>query len=726
MAPSRRPRAWPRSPSRRWCCSSSARGPTGGPRRGWWGSCDGPRGWRRLEGVPPRRRPAEHAGGHGPARVGRGPAPSPVGAARRVALAARRDRTRARGPQRRRQVDAAPARLRARPRLARQRPDPSARRLRAQPRRDVRPRPHRARERVHRTARGWAGARGGAASRRRGARLRRARGVRRRTRPHLQRRHAAAARVQLGGRHGPRPADPGRGPGGRRPRLPATLRGAHRRAARGRHEPAARLALAGGDRHHVRARGVVAPRRAACGGRHRRGTRGLPRRDDRAYPRADAGRRGARWRPARRRRRDGARRPPDRDAAPLGGPARPGPDRRRHAAPARRRVARVRPVHARRRRRARSRGPGRHGRAGGRRTGRGRRRVPARRRRVRGRVGVRLRLPRAPPPAAGGRAGRRLRCAAAAPPLAGGPLMPGTGVAHVELTAAAEPLALGAVPLCRVLVTHRGVPVAYEELANPGDGIDDAALLALLLGDLPDAVARAAATEADLAARMRVPDRAAPPLSVSVVVCTRRRPDTLADLLQALTGLRSPPAEVLVVDNDPGAKPCEGAVRAHGFRYLRGDRTGLNRARAAGLAAARGDVVAFVDDDCVPPATWLERLPELFADPSVGAVTGPAFAWTLATPAQARFEREDGFRRGLDSRRHDWSLLPPVRAAVAGAGANMAFRRTALDAMDEAFPGELDAGTPTQSGGDMWALAGALGAGWRGGHNPPAGGWGPP
>ena len=45
--------------------------------------------------------------------------------------------------------------------------------------------------------------------------------------------------------------------------------------------------------------------------------------------------------------------------------------------------------------------------------------------------------------------------------------------------------------------------------------------------------------------------------------------------------------------------------------------------RNAGIAAAKGDVVAFIDDDAYPDARWLENAVKYFSDPAIGAVGGP-------------------------------------------------------------------------------------------------------
>ena len=45
--------------------------------------------------------------------------------------------------------------------------------------------------------------------------------------------------------------------------------------------------------------------------------------------------------------------------------------------------------------------------------------------------------------------------------------------------------------------------------------------------------------------------------------------------------------------------------------------------RNAGIAAAKGDVVAFIDDDAYPDARWLENAVKYFSDPAIGGVGGP-------------------------------------------------------------------------------------------------------
>ncbi len=269
----------------------------------------------------------------------------------------------------------------------------------------------------------------------------------------------------------------------------------------------------------------------------------------------------------------------------------------------------------------------------------------------------------------------------------------------------------------RLLVTLGDRPLARLRLPDPGAGAGEAFFEAAVVAACDDQRRRVLLTES---LRRRIGGGTDyRHRSVSVVVCTRDRLDTLEALLDALARLDPAPAEVVVVDNAPSeGRDCRALVEAARAVYVREDRPGLNNARAAGVAASGGELIAFTDDDCVPPATWLGALDELFDDENIGAVTGPAFPLRLDTPSRVRFEQASSFDRGLHRRDFDWTVLSPAEATVTGAGANMILRRSLLERLGEVFPPELDVGTPTRSGGDMYALFKVLAAGRRVTYDP--------
>ncbi|WP_445148163.1 glycosyltransferase [Baekduia sp. Peel2402] len=280
----------------------------------------------------------------------------------------------------------------------------------------------------------------------------------------------------------------------------------------------------------------------------------------------------------------------------------------------------------------------------------------------------------------------------------------GTGI--VEATDPPQRFAFDDAPRWSVLVLSDGTPAQRVELPSPRGG--GPRLVAAALARHGDPVAFRRALRADLRARLGAPRDDVPPTTprVSVVLCTHRRPQYIRDVLGGLSRLDPAPHEVIVVDNDPGDQDCEAFVREAGFRYVREDRRGLDNARNTGVRNATGDVVAFTDDDCVPWPAWLRSVPTVFADPLVGAMSGPAFPWKLDTPSRVRMERTAPLSRGVNRITYTWHTISINHAGGVGFGANMAFRREVLlELGPEPFPPELDAGTPSESGGDYYVFA---------------------
>jgi GT2 family glycosyltransferase len=103
----------------------------------------------------------------------------------------------------------------------------------------------------------------------------------------------------------------------------------------------------------------------------------------------------------------------------------------------------------------------------------------------------------------------------------------------------------------------------------------------------------------------------------SIIVPTYNRPDRLAGCLRALAGLSYPRDrfEVIVID-DESPTPLDGAVMPWRSRLdltlLTQTHAGPAAARNTGVARAKGDFIAFTDDDCAPAADWLHALAARF------------------------------------------------------------------------------------------------------------------
>jgi glycosyltransferase involved in cell wall biosynthesis len=172
------------------------------------------------------------------------------------------------------------------------------------------------------------------------------------------------------------------------------------------------------------------------------------------------------------------------------------------------------------------------------------------------------------------------------------------------------------------------------------------------------------------------------PPRISVVVPTYNRALMLDRLLGALARCETPSGGIEVIVVDDGSSDDTGAVVERAtlpaVRYLRQENAGAAAARNLGWRQARGELVAFTDDDCVPSPTWLVELDDAMTrtecDGAGGAIV-PLVPGYLADFVQA--ERLVGHGGDADD----------VKYLVT---ANAVFRRATLEAVggfDERFPG---------------------------------------
>lgn len=195
--------------------------------------------------------------------------------------------------------------------------------------------------------------------------------------------------------------------------------------------------------------------------------------------------------------------------------------------------------------------------------------------------------------------------------------------------------------------------------------------------------------------------------SLTVAICTRARTDALARCLDSLAPLRDRHGfEILVVDNAPPDEATADLIaKRPGIRYAREPRPGLDFARNVAWQEARGDWIAYLDDDVVVDSGWYAGLVDVWSEaPQAAAITGLVLPYELATTAQVLFEKRGGFRRGFDKRLYRATLpgnsLHPSGSGMFGTGCNMAFRRDVLEKLG-GFDEALDTGRPLPGGGDL-------------------------
>lgn len=158
---------------------------------------------------------------------------------------------------------------------------------------------------------------------------------------------------------------------------------------------------------------------------------------------------------------------------------------------------------------------------------------------------------------------------------------------------------------------------------------------------------------------------------VSVVVPVRNGEDHIGDCLASLSGVDYPPErrEILVVDNASGDRTPDIVARFP-VRHLREGRVGPSSARNRGILESRGEIVAFLDADCLATRGWLRHLVEPFLDPEVSGSAGEIFAFPPRTAAERYMA---GYlprwqRPALESTRWPFAVT-----------ANLAFRRETFE-----------------------------------------------
>lgn len=200
---------------------------------------------------------------------------------------------------------------------------------------------------------------------------------------------------------------------------------------------------------------------------------------------------------------------------------------------------------------------------------------------------------------------------------------------------------------------------------------------------------------------------------ITVIVCTAGRRPSLLRLLDSLARLDDEAFEVLIVDNGRDARVAHALRDRPGIRTVREPRRGLDRARNRGIVAARGAIIAFIDDDCEADPGWLTAIRGGFADPRTSCVTGRVVAANVSLAPQRWFEERFSFDRGPRPLRfrldhvEEWF---PVHPSHLGSGCNMAFRRDVFDRIG-GFDPALDMGTAVEGGGDLDLFARLIDAG---------------
>jgi GT2 family glycosyltransferase len=287
----------------------------------------------------------------------------------------------------------------------------------------------------------------------------------------------------------------------------------------------------------------------------------------------------------------------------------------------------------------------------------------------------------------------------------------------------------------RVLVRWLDDPVGMVEVTAPDAdvvrAVADRAWQELRLELLAAAArhgCRAPGSAADLPLPAEERPAPAPPVPadaplVTVTVASYRNVEPTVGCVRRIVATSTwPRLEVAVVDNDADPAPLAAALSTafsddERVRWVHEPRQGLSFARNAGLAAARGEVVVFTDDDVLVDRRWVERLVAAFDLPEApDCVSGAILPAEIETPAQLWLEEYGGFHKGFERKvvntttHRPESPLFPYDAGQFGSGANLAFRPDVLRRLG-GFAVDLGAGTVAHGGEDLDVLRRTVAAG---------------
>jgi glycosyltransferase involved in cell wall biosynthesis len=159
--------------------------------------------------------------------------------------------------------------------------------------------------------------------------------------------------------------------------------------------------------------------------------------------------------------------------------------------------------------------------------------------------------------------------------------------------------------------------------------------------------------------------------SISVVVCSYNGSATIRDTLDHLSRIDYPNYEVIVV-NDGSKDETPRIAAEYNVRLISTENQGLGQARNEGLAAAKGEILVYTDDDAYPPSPWLRYLGRAFRETDHACIGGPNLC-----PA------EDGWTGQCvaDSPGGPLCVLLTDDIAEHVPGCNMAFRKDRLAAI---------------------------------------------
>jgi GT2 family glycosyltransferase len=195
---------------------------------------------------------------------------------------------------------------------------------------------------------------------------------------------------------------------------------------------------------------------------------------------------------------------------------------------------------------------------------------------------------------------------------------------------------------------------------------------------------------------------------VSVLVCTRNRPESLLRTVRSILAEPSSDVELIVMDQSEGPESQQALAELAAdprLRYARTRARGKGASLNEGLRLARGAVVACTDDDCVASPGWARAM-------ATAMETHPKAAIVFCNVLPEPHDRRLGYVPSYERTTERLLSSPGEARSGLGLGAGMALRRDAVlsfGGFDETF----GPGARFCSGDDWDVSLRALLQGWQ-------------
>ena len=209
-----------------------------------------------------------------------------------------------------------------------------------------------------------------------------------------------------------------------------------------------------------------------------------------------------------------------------------------------------------------------------------------------------------------------------------------------------------------------------------------------------------------------------PEIHISIIIPTHNRAELLSQTLESISQLEIPfgkTVELLIIANactDQSEAVCQAAGKNMPFpwRCVAEPQAGASHARNRALAEARGEILAFLDDDVWVEQRWLMGLMEVFETHPADVVAGKVTLWWQAVEKPPWLtHRSEHLLSSVDYGQEVRELFTGGEAI----SANLAIRRCVLKDVSS-FRTDLDRqGRTVLAGGDTYFITQALKTGHR-------------